>query len=108
MPRVGSIESFLVVLSGMSTLVLVDVGGGVERQTGVVILVVIPGDEGAIEGRRVLDQAEPLRKLRTILFDLELAFGKWSDGMTSERPGVGGLITPFPQLTRGASRLPFR
>ena len=44
----------------------VHVGGRVETQTGMVVLVVVPAEEALAEGASILERAEAVGKLRSI------------------------------------------
>ena len=54
---------------------MVDVGGGVEADAGVAVLVVVPAEEAAAEGVGVLIAAEAVGELGAIFHGAELAFG---------------------------------
>src|ERR1022692_1592692 len=50
-------------------------GWGHHTDSGMTMIVVVPSDEGLTEGPAVLDAAEAIRELGTILHGSELAFG---------------------------------
>jgi hypothetical protein len=55
---------------------VVDVGGGVQPDPGVPVLVVVPAEEALAERPGVLDAAEFLREVGPVLEGLEPGFGE--------------------------------
>src|SRR5215213_7796701 len=53
---------------------VVDVGGGMEPDAGVAVLVVVPAKEPAAEGVGVLEAAEPIGELGPVFHGAKLAF----------------------------------
>ena len=63
----------------------VHVMGRQQAEAGVVMLGVVPGEEGLAVGPRVLDRAEAVRERRPVLERLELRFRKRVVGMSAMR-----------------------
>ena len=55
-------------------LAIVDLVGGHQTETDMVVLLIVPWEEPPAEGFRVFDAAEELGKLRLILQGFEVAF----------------------------------
>src|SRR5437773_1737131 len=66
---------------------VVDVGGGVEPNAGVAVLLVVPAEEPATEGMGVLEAAEPVGELGPVFHGAELALGV-GVVVGAMRPGV--------------------
>ena len=72
MPLVGGIQGGLTALADLFDPAVVDVGRCVERQAGVPMLSVIPGEKVTSEGPCVLDGTETTGKFRPIFQGLNM------------------------------------
>ena len=72
MGGVGALEHPGPFLPGLLGSAVVDVGGGMQAQPGVVMFVVVPGEERAAEQACGLDRVEPVGEVGPVLQGLEL------------------------------------
>jgi hypothetical protein len=54
----------------------VDVGGGVQAESAMAMIFVVPGEEPLAVGAGCLDRGEPAREVRPVLQRLELGLGE--------------------------------
>ncbi len=73
--RVGGLEDDATTCPDELGPVVVDVGGRVEADAGVAVLVVVPSEKTPAKGVRVLEGAEALGEVRTVLERAELGLG---------------------------------
>ena len=74
MRRVGDIESSLPVFTNSCGHAVMDYGGSHHADSGVAMVVVVPGEKGLTESATVLNAAEGIGKLWAIFHGAELAF----------------------------------
>src|SRR5665213_904304 len=84
----SGIEDDLAMRQDVSGLTMVDHSGRHQAQTGVVVLVVVPLEEGLAEATRVFDGPEAVRETRAVFQGAELAFRIWIV-IGDMRPAVG-------------------
>ena len=72
--QIGCVEDGLTLLPNDRRLAVMDHGGRHHSDAGVTVVVVVPNEERLAEGAAVLNAAEAIRKLGTILHGVELAF----------------------------------
>ena len=72
--RVGDIERPLAVLADGGRQAVVDHGGSHHSDSGVAMIIVIPGEELLTESAAVLDATESVGKLGAVLHGAKLAF----------------------------------
>jgi len=68
---------------------VVDVGGGVQAEPAVMMLVVVPAEESLAVRAGGLDRGEPGRERRPVLEGLELRFGVRESGRRGAGSGTG-------------------
>src|SRR3546814_20231808 len=73
---VGSVEDGLASGSDGGVAAVVDVGGGVEPDAGVAVVVVVVSEEPVAERAGVVDAGEALRERRGVFQSLELGFAE--------------------------------
>src|ERR1017187_3503323 len=74
MSQEGGIEDVLALCEDERSLAVMDHGRGQKTQTGMAMLIVVPGEEGLAESSTVLDRSKAVRKLGPVLHGAKLAF----------------------------------
>lgn len=74
MELVSDIEDRLPLRDEFGCLAIVDCGGSQQVQRGMVMLVVVPGEEVLAETARILDRAKSIRIVRPVLHGFEVRF----------------------------------
>ncbi len=77
MTLVSGIENGLPFRDQLGRLAVMHSGGRKQVQSGMVVLMVIPGKEVLAKAAGILDRAETVRVSRTIFHGFEVRFRKW-------------------------------
>jgi hypothetical protein len=97
----GVIEGLLARGMDLVGLAIMDLIGGHQADTQMMVVLVVPVEEGSAEGLGVLDGAEPLGELGLVFQGLEAAFG---EGVVVGVIGPAvGLVTPRSASSRAVA-----